>query len=728
MKRTELLIPVGNMECLHAAIHNGADAVYLGGKKFGARAYSNNFNEEEMIKAIKLCHLYNVKIYVTVNTMIYNEEIEEVIKYLNFLYSNNVDAVIMQDNGLIELTRSLIPNLEIHVSTQAHNHNEAAISHYKEIGCTRVVFDRESSLESIISIKTPIEKEVFVYGALCICYSGNCLFSALNGGRSANRGMCVGSCRLPYKLLKNNKETSSGFLLSTKDLNTLKNLKELLDNEIDSLKIEGRMKSKEYVAVVTQTYRKLIDNYYNNQEMVLTKTDQEKLLKTYNREFTKGYLFNEENIINNKTSNHQGIKIGTVVGVNNKRITIKLDKELSQNDAIRFDKPNKGMYVNSLYNQKGLLVSNIPENNICQVDNKERIMIKDLLGSDVLKTIDTKLNQELNNIELKRIPINISFEATIGKESLLTISDGKNQTEIKGNIVEKASNSPISKERIEEQLVKLGSTPFKKNIIKINIDNDIFINIKEINELRRKATEELIKIREGKEKTSTYLEIPNIPTKTNIKPEISILVRTEDQLNIALRNNIQRIYTPSKELYEKYKNKGNIYLRLDRVIEHHKEYNNENLLCTEFGSIIKYNKNNNIVSDYYLNAANDFTINKFKKYNVKNITLSIELSIEQLIKIKNKDICEVIVYGLPENMIIKNNIFDIKNETTYLVDSKNNKYPITYDNFTHIFNHEPINIIDKISKLKGFKSYRIELFEENIAQTQTIINKVKNML
>ena len=728
MKRTELLIPVGNMECLHAAIHNGADAVYLGGKKFGARAYSNNFNEEEMIKAIKLCHLYNVKIYVTVNTMIYNEEIEEVIKYLNFLYSNNVDAVIMQDNGLIELTRSLIPNLEIHVSTQAHNHNEAAISHYKEIGCTRVVFDRESSLESIISIKTPIEKEVFVYGALCICYSGNCLFSALNGGRSANRGMCVGSCRLPYKLLKNNKETSSGFLLSTKDLNTLKNLKELLDNEIDSLKIEGRMKSKEYVAVVTQTYRKLIDNYYNNQEMVLTKTDQEKLLKTYNREFTKGYLFNEENIINSKTSNHQGIKIGTVVGVNNKRITIKLDKELSQNDAIRFDKPNKGMYVNSLYNQKGLLVSNIPENNICQVDNKERIMIKDLLGSDVLKTIDTKLNQELNNIELKRIPINISFEATIGKESLLTISDGKNQTEIKGNIVEKASNSPISKERIEEQLVKLGSTPFKKNIIKINIDNDIFINIKEINELRRKATEELIKTREGKEKTSTYLEIPNIPAKTNIKPEISILVRTEDQLNIALRNNIQRIYTPSKELYEKYKNKGNIYLRLDRVIEHHKEYNNENLLCTEFGSIIKYNKNNNIVSDYYLNAANDFTITKFKKYNVKNITLSIELSIEQLIKIKNKDICEVIVYGLPENMIIKNNIFDIKNETTYLVDSKNNKYPITYDNFTHIFNHEPINIIDKISKLKGFKSYRIELFEENIAQTQTIINKVKNML
>ena len=729
MKKTELLIPVGNMECLHAAIHNGADAVYLGGKKFGARAYSNNFNEEEMINAIKLCHLYNVKIYVTVNTMIYNEEIEEVIKYLNFLYSNNVDAVIMQDNGLIELTRNLIPNLEIHVSTQAHNHNEAAITHYKEIGCTRVVFDRESSLESITSIKTPIEKEVFVYGALCICYSGNCLFSALNGGRSANKGMCVGSCRLPYKLLKNNKECDTGYLLSTKDLNTLSNLKELLDNKIDSLKIEGRMKSKEYVAIVTKTYRKLIDSYYNNQEMILTKEDQEKLLKTYNREFTKGYLFNESNIINSKTSNHQGIKIGTVVGVNNKRITIKLDKELSQNDAIRFDKPNKGMYVNSLYNQKGLLVSNISENNICQVDNKERIMIKDLLGSDVLKTIDTKLNQELNNIEPKRIPVDIHFEGEIGKESILTITDmSHNKVEIKGNAVQQASNSPTSKERIEEQLSKLGSTPFKLNSINIEIENNIFINIKELNELRRKATEELIKIREGKEKTSTFLEIPNIPTKTSIKSEISILVRTEDQINIALRNNITNIYTPSKELYEKYKNKGNVYLRLDRVIENHEDYKEERLLCTEFGSIIKYHQNNNIVSDYYLNIANDFTINKFKKLNVKNITLSIELSIDQLSKIKNKDICEVIVYGTPENMIIKNNIFNIKDEKTYLIDNKNNKYGVTYDRYTHIFNHEPINMIDKINKLKGFKSLRIELFEENIAQTQTIINKVKNML
>lgn len=728
MKKAELLIPVGNRECLIAAINNGADAVYLGGKKFGARAYSNNFDEEEMIEAVKLCHLYGVKIYVTVNTMIFNEEIEEVLEYLNFLYSNNVDAVIMQDNGLIELTRKLIPNLEIHVSTQAHNHNKPALEHYKEIGCTRVVFDRESSLESIKSIDTNIEKEVFVYGALCVCYSGNCLFSALNGNRSANRGMCVGSCRLPYKLYINDKQTNEGFLLSTKDLNTLNRIKEILDSQIDSLKIEGRMKSKEYVAIVTKTYRKLIDAYYENKDLILTKEEKEKLLKTYNREFTEGYLFNTTNIINSKTSNHQGIKIGTVVGVNNKRITIKLDSELNQNDAIRFDKPNKGMYVNTLYNQKGLLVSSVSSNNICQVDNKERIMIKDLLGSNVLKTIDTKLNQELNNIPEKKINISINFKAKIGENSLLTITDNTNTIEIKGNLVEAAKSAPISISRIEEQLNKLGSTPFKTNNINIEIDNNIFINIKELNELRRKATEELIKKREGIPKIEAQLIIPSPITRTTSSPKLSILVRNEEQLNIALRNNINYIYVTEENLYQKYKEHKNIYLRLNRVLQTHKPYTNERLLCTEFGSVINYHKNNTIKTDYYLNVANNYTIEKLIKLNATSVTLSVELSIEQLSKIANKEQTEIIIYGTPECMIIKNDILNIKNNKAYLLDTKNNKYPVVYKDYTHIFNHTKINYLDKLNKLKGFGTYRIELLNESIAETQTIINKIKDML
>lgn len=728
MKKVEILIPVGNKECLLAAIHNGADAVYLGGKKFGARAYSNNFNDEEMIEAIKLCHLYNVKIYVTVNTMIFNEEIEEVLNYLKFLYKNNVDAVIMQDNGLIELTRNLIPNLEIHVSTQAHNHNEPAIKHYKEIGCTRVVFDRESSLDAIKNIKTDIEKEVFVYGALCVSYSGNCLFSALNGSRSANRGMCVGSCRLPYKLYKDNKFEKEGFILSTKDLNTLPKIKELLDANIDSLKIEGRMKSKEYVAQVTKTFRKLIDEYYNNKEPQLTKEDIINLQKTYNRDFTTGYLFNEQNIINGQSSNHQGIPIGKVIDANNKKITILLTEDVNQEDAIRFQATNQGMYLNILYDKKGLLTNHVSKGSICQIDNKFRIMRNTLLNTEILKTIDIKLNKELNNINEKKNPINIHFKAHTGEFSALTIKYLDKEIITKGNLVEEAKSFPITKERIIEQLSKLGNTPFILNNIEVDISNNIFINLKELNELRRTSIEELLNSITKPPKKDFILNLHELPKNTEGNYKISILTRTEEQLNIALRNNIDIIYTTNKDLYNKYKNNKNIYLRLDRVIENHEEYTNERLLCTEFGSIIKYKDTNTIRTDYYLNAANDYTIKKYKDLNSKSITLSVELETEQINKIKDKANSEIIVYGTPECMIIKNNIFNINNQPTYIQDDKNNKYPVTYDTFTHIFNHKPINYLDKLEKLKGFGTYRIELLNENIIETQTIINKLKNNL
>lgn len=729
MKKAELLIPVGNKECLLAAINNGADAVYLAGKKYGARAYSTNFEDEELIEAINICHLYGVKVYITVNTMIYEEEINSVLSYLKFLYENNVDAVIMQDNGLISLIRKVLPNLNIHVSTQAHNHNEAGINYYKEIGCTRVVFDRESSLESIKNINIDIEKEVFVYGALCICYSGNCLFSSLNGGRSANRGMCVGSCRQTYKLIKDNKITDNGYLLSTKDLNTIENLKEILDANIDSLKIEGRMKSKEYVAIVTKIYRNLIDNYYANKPLVLSAEDKKKLLTTYNREFTKGYLFNESSIINKKTSNHQGIKIGTVVAVNNKKITIKLEDNIHQEDAIRFERTNTGMFINCLYNQKGLLVSSISKGDLCQVDNKDRIMVKDLLGSAVLKTIDYELNKELDNIPAKKIPININCIAKLGKPLIIEVEDGIRKINIEGPVIEKAINNPTTEDRIKEQLSKLGNTPYITNNIRITADANIFVNIKNINELRREAIDKLSIKRTENNIPKQILHIPTIQKRYTSKPELSILTRTEEQLKIALKNNIDIIYTTSEEIYNKFKSYPNIYLRLNRVNETHKEYQNERLLCTEFGSILKYKDNNTIRSDYYLNVANDYTISLFNELKVHKTTLSIESSIKDFNNIKNRVNTEILVYGIPECTIIKNNIFNVDDEETYLIDNKNNKYKVIYeDNFTHIFNHKPINLINDLKYLKGFGSYRIELLNESIIETERIINSLKDML
>ena len=729
MKKKELLVPVGNMDVLKTAIINGADAVYLSGKKFGARAYANNFDEKEMKEAIILCHKYRVKIYVTVNTMIFNEEIEEVMNYLKFLYRNHVDAIIMQDNGLISLVRKYIPDLEIHVSTQAHNHNEAGIQYYKNIGCTRVVFDRESSLEEIKNINVPIEKEVFVYGALCICYSGNCLMSSLNGGRSANRGMCVGSCRLPYTLIKEGKRVEKNYLLSTHDLNTLPKIKEILESDIDSLKIEGRMKSKEYVAVVTSAFRNLIDAFYENKNLFLPKEVEINLLKTYNRGFTNGYLFQVPSIINNKTSNHQGICIGEVIAVNNKKITIRLSEEIHQEDAIRFQKNQKGMYLNSIYNKKGLLINSAKKGEIITIDNKNRWMYDDLIGSKVLKTIDYLLNKELNSKTEKKLPIQLSFQAHKGEPIALSLSFFDKTIKIEEKEPEIAQNTPIKEDKVVEQLTKLGNTSYYASSINISMDSNLFINIKDLNELRRKAIEKLEQSRIEPLKKDFVIKLPPIPSYLSSTPKLSILVRNEEQLKIALKNNIDFIYVTKEELYKKYKTYSNIYLRLERVNNIHKEYKQERLLCTEFGSIAKYNQKNTIRSDYYLNVANDYTICSLKELSCKSVTLSVELSQEQLNKIKNKKDSEVIVYGTLETMIIKNDILGSKGISTYIENENGLRFKILYENgFTHIMNAKVKNEIANLNKYRGFGTWRIELFEEDVITTQKIIDSIKKNL
>ena len=239
MKKVELLSPAGDFEALESAIKNGADAVYIGGKNFGARMFAPNFSNEEIESAIKLCHLFGVKLYVTVNTIIYDDEIDDILEYIRFLHELGVDALIVQDIGLMYILKNRFPNLEIHSSTQSHNIDNNSLHAMKELGCTRCVMAREMLLDEIKKLDDSLEKEVFVHGALCISYSGNCLFSALNGNRSGNRGECTGSCRLPYNLYKDNKlVVKNKYLLSTKSLTTITKLDEILDTDIKSLKIE----------------------------------------------------------------------------------------------------------------------------------------------------------------------------------------------------------------------------------------------------------------------------------------------------------------------------------------------------------------------------------------------------------------------------------------------------------------------------------------------------------
>lgn len=741
MKKAELLIPVGNYECLEAAVLNGADAVYFAGKNFGARKYASNFDNEEIIKAIKYAHLYGVKVYITVNTIIYEEEVNDFIKYVEFLYVSGVDALIMQDLGMIKLVHDKCPDLEIHASTQMHNTNSEGIKYLESLGIKRLVFARELTLEQINKIKTPMEKEVFIHGALCVCYSGQCLFSSLVGGRSGNRGECAGSCRLPYTLYENGKKVYADgkYLLSTKELSSLDTLKEILDSGIDSLKVEGRMKGKTYVAFVTRLYRTLIDKYYNNEKMEVTKQDKKNLELIFNREFTSGYLFNNRNkdIINIKTPNHKGLLIGKVLSVKDK-VKMELYEELNQNDGIRFTS-GEGMIVNFLYDERGKLTSSVKAGSICYVDKKFYVDSKD----DVYKTLDSKLEETIINYEVKKVPVKLKVKAKYNE--LLEVS--YDYVTLKGNIVQSSINRPSTKEDILRSLSKLGNTPFEVSEYEIDVDDNVFISVSELNELRRKCIEILTTDKESIDVKANIKNITKEEYKCDITNEISVLVRNEAHLKYVLTKDIDIVYVTDYSLYQKYSDDKRVVYRTIRAPKFLNEFNNTKLLVSELGAFNKYKDNNNVTTDAYFNIVNSFALFKLLKDGAKKVTLSYELTydkIERMLKdyagkYKHPANVEVVVYGKPELMISEYCLLNtLMNKETPCKFCKNNrniyeiedrvgeKYRVLNENcLTYILHYKNIDMLNNIEYLKelGVTNFRIDLLDETEEEIDKILSK-----
>lgn len=729
----ELLVPVGNMDSLKAAVMNGADAIYLGGKRFGARAFAGNFSDEEMILAIHFAHLYGVKIYVTVNTIVFESELEDVYNYCLFLHKTGVDALIVQDLGLMYLLKRRLPNLEIHASTQVHNVSESGLRILEDLNVKRVVFAREQSLATIDSYKTSMEKEIFIHGALCVSYSGECLFSSVLLGRSGNRGECAQVCRLPYKLLENDEfiKTDSKYLLSTKELKTVSKFKEIMDSSVKSLKIEGRMKSPEYVACVTRLYRNLIDYYYGKDDLRISEYEED-LKVIFNRQYTYGYLFNATNdeIINIHTSNHVGVHLGKVFKVTSKYIYIKLDSQLNQGDGIRINETNDGMIVNFLYDES-LKLTNVCKN-IAVIDKK----IKASVGDSVNKTSDITVINKYRELPDRKVDIDVTFTHS-GNHATLEITDGINVVKKEADIVFPSKNISIKKDDIIKQLSKLGNTPFKIANISIGEFESKFINIKDLNAIRRNAVEELTFIRENSKKEVIQRKDNEEMHKNSLEEKLtlSVLVRNEKQLLKCLTY-FDRIYVIDRNLYNLYKDNPKIYYRGSRIYE---KTNIKNTLATELGEIYDGAK----ISDYFLNITNHETLDYLSKYVDIN-TLSIELeddNIERIMKHNNYNV-EMLLYSTFELMITKycpvNKVANkdtvctkcMKNEYK-LVDRNGSKYPIKTDVLNHLTHILDSKVTNNIEKLKyyynlGIRNFRIELNSEDSKEIDDIIKNLDN--
>lgn len=746
--KKELLAPAGDFETLKQAVHHGADAVYLGGKKFGARKFASNFDDEEMKEAISYCHLYGVKIYVTVNTMIYEEELESVIDYVSFLYHNKVDAIIVQDLGLISVLRKKFPNLELHASTQLHNHNQEGLRLLEELGVKRVVLSRELSLDEINKLNTTMEIECFIHGALCVCYSGQCLFSSMLLDRSGNRGACAGICRLPFDLLEDGKkvDTLGKYLLSPRELNSMNHIQELMESNITSFKIEGRMKSPTTIGFIVSLYRKLIDGYNSNRPYLISEEEHKELLTLFNREFTSGFLFKSrvQDLMNIKSPNHIGTKIGKVVSINKGKVEILLEEELLQEDGIRFLESETGMIVNFLYDKSNRLVNKGDSGGHIFVDEKVSVKV----GDTVMKTLSKKLLSRLEIYESKKIPLQMEVTAKYPNPFLLKVKDIDNN-EVIGteNILSLAEKSATTKERVIEQLMKTGNTPFEITDIKIEMDDNLFIPIASINKIRRELLEKMENIRRDKKQEIIEKEV--VEEKIDGKKEKTIytaLVRNIEQLRACMDCGIDEFYTPDFSLYQKMKEEVAIYYRVDRVLNSHPDFSDERLLVGELGSIYKYKNHNKMVSDYYLNVVNHSMVNFLHQNKVSRITLSVEATKEQVHELlsnyENPLELEIILYGRIEVMITKycplSLLVHKKNEPcnccrnghTYSLRDRNGAvYPLIQSReLTHIFHHTPIERTKEEYLPLGIHAFRFEFFDEDYDEVLKVIKKLKGVL
>ena len=504
----ELLAPAGSKEALTAAVESGADAIYLAGSVFGARAYANNFDEDGLREAIHFAHLRGVLINVTVNTIIGDEELLALRDYLRFLYEAGADAILVQDLGVAKLAREIVPDLPLHASTQMTVHSLEGVLALERLGFTRVVLSRELSIKEIRHIcqHAQVEIEVFMHGALCVCYSGQCLMSSMIGGRSGNRGRCAQPCRLPYTLVDEKGQDVLGdeagsYLLSPRDLNTIDIIPELIEAGVASLKIEGRMKRPEYVATVVGTYRQAIDTFYAGEGYQVSEAAHDHLAQIFNRDFTTAYLVDRpgKGMMSDRRPNNRGLLIGRVTAYDwdQRLVTVKLSGRLAIGDQVDFWVKVGGRVtatIQTLTDDQGRALNVGESGDIVTFAIPSAVRDHDR----VFKVYDAELMEAAKETyntgaPVRRIPIRAAVTAAIGEPLTIRLTDeaGHEAAAATEFIGEAARKRPLSEEVIRKQVDRLGTSVYELQALTCEIQGDVMVPMSEINEARRKAVEAL---------------------------------------------------------------------------------------------------------------------------------------------------------------------------------------------------------------------------------------------
>ena len=705
---SELLAPAGSLEAGKVALYSGADALYLALDRFGARAYAKNFTFPELNEIISTAHVLGKKVYVTINTIIKNDELDDVYDYIDMIYKCGVDAIICADIAVYMYIINNCKGMDAHISTQAGVKDLYDALFFEQIGAHRVVVAREDSFEEIKYIKenSNIELEVFIHGALCVSYSGGCLFSSLLSLRSGNRGRCSQNCRREYVICENDTPiTKPGYYLSMKDLCASNNVTKLSDINVDSLKIEGRMKNPTYVKNVTTYYRDLLDG----KDALKDNIDQ-----SFHRQFTKGFLFGEDkaNIATIKDSSSTGKKIGVVTKVENNKVYLKLSDEVRVRERIRFE-----LNDNSTYITVEAIKGNI-------IETKENIKV----NSIVYKMQDNELNNF--SIDTDKIGLYLYVNAFIGSELSITASFNDRYYIVSSiDLVGEAINKPTTEEVIYKQLNKLNDTPFYIRKIEYNMDSNIYLSVSSINEVRRRLVEEIYNdfknIRDEVERQELFLK----PRGFDLGHKFIAYVETKEQNDACSEMGLKTIFF---ENYSPYVN-----------AKYH-EINEEEVLVGSYGGIYKYS-NKALTSDYTFNVINKDSILHLLNLGIRNVTLSYEMSYQEIKSLANdflntyhmKAPLDMIIYGKQRLMSMKycplkklglcgkcrKNKYTLKDKFgSFIIKSHD-------DCYTEILNSLPLNLIDEIPSLTDYiNRFRFQFTTESKEEVKSIINDAYRVL
>ena len=717
MYKPELLSPAGSFEVAKAALYAGCDAIYLALESFGARAYAKNLSFIELEMILNIAHALDKKVYVTVNTIIKNDELEEVYSFLQKLYLMGVDSVICADICVFMYIINNLKGMDAHISTQAGVKDLYDALFFENIGASRVVVAREDNIEEIDNIRknSNIELEVFIHGALCVSYSGGCLFSSLLSLRSGNRGRCSQNCRRLYQITENNKIISpEAYYLSMKDLCVGENIKELLKLKIDSFKIEGRMKNISYVDRVTRYYKDLIDGKNPDKSMIE---------QIFHRQFTKGFIFNEDrkNVTSIKESSSVGKMVGKVLARNKNRYLISTNTPIRINERIRFSDGDTSQYltVETIYDSNNKKVST-GIGKIYLVSNDD---IR--LNSDVYKMNDLELDSL--EVDSNIIPLSLFITGSLNSKLIVTTKYKDEYIVVESNQdLSKSINNPLTKDTLHKQLSKLNDTPFYIEDLEVDIEDNLFISLSEINEIRRQIVNSIYELNKPERKINDIKEL-SISHIAESREKYIARVYTKEQYQACLDMGIKAFYDENTSFY---------------VGSKYQDIKGSEVLVGNYGGLYHY-KDKDITTDYSFNVINKDSVLHLLNFGVKHVTLSYEMTYNQIKDLslgfyntyKTKAPLDMIVYGKIKLMTTKYcplkklGLCGKCRENEYHLIDKLGKFLIVNrkDCIIEIFNDLPLNLINEIPKLNDYVDrFRFEFTNETYEEVVEIISNVLN--